>query len=161
MYELDMCSLIWTQIQTGSPRPESELGCMLTAASDNQLVLHGGTKGYMPLRDTWVLDLKSQMWRKHNSNQDYLRIGHVGIAGINKNITIIGGNIYNCSRNDKGTFQIMFEPKSLQQLAMRAIHNHRTVVPWNCLPKKLITRLGFSETKEFTGRLMSTMEDSD
>ena len=163
MYELDMCSLIWTQIQTGPTKPESEFGCMLTAASDNQLVLHGGKRQNPTFKDTWVLDLKSHTWKKHNSKHNYWRVGHAGTTGINKNITIIGGLNSGCSRNIKNTctFQIMLEPKTLQQLAMRAINNYRTVVPLNCLPKKLITRLGFSETKEFTGRLMSTMEDSD
>ena len=69
-FELDMQSRVWTQITTDQTKPQGRLDSSLSANSDRQLVLHGGISGSgftIELRDTWIMDLPSQTWRKYTS----------------------------------------------------------------------------------------------
>ena len=44
------------------------------------------------------------------------------------------------------TFHVMLAPKSLQQLAIQNVFKHKNVLPWKCLPQKLKTYLGLTES---------------
>ena len=103
------------------------------------------------LSDTWIMDLSSQTWRKYASNLDHHRENHTGSFGVNKSIIIIGG--YNDSHTYKTytpTFEVMLEPKSLRWLAMKTIYSNQDMLPWKCLPSKLVAQLGILDKKEMT-----------
>ena len=109
-YQLDMCSLTWTQIQTSTPNPGKRFACSLNVTKENQLVLHGGNSdGSDILEDTWVLDLSSYSW-KCTDTCSY-RSYHTGSLGINNSILIIGGY------NAKYINNFRLEPESLKQLS--------------------------------------------
>ena len=135
-----MCSRTWTQIETGLTKP---IGCRLsslTAISENQLVLHGGVAN-MAVRDTWIYDLPSGTWRQHTLGKHFRRHSHIGLLGANKNIVIIGGFT---DGNSRSVVHVRFEPRSLQQLAMKTIYKQKTQLPWRYLPPKVIAQLGLS-----------------
>ena len=140
LFELDMQSRVWTQITTGQTKLQGRFDSSLSANFDWQLVLHGGIRTSLPplaLSETWIMDLPSQTWRKYTSYQDHGRDCHTGSLGANKSIVIIGG--YNSKDTDyTSTFHVMLEAKSLQQLAMKTIYNNQGVLPWKCLPSKLV-----------------------
>ena len=140
LYQLNMCTFTWTQVQTGHSKPEGRYRCSFSAITDKQLVLHGGLKDMcMASNDTWILDLPSKSWMQHTSEEEYARYDHTGCAGLSNDVIIIGGikkhNI--CHQNN---FHVRLEPKMLQQLAMKAVYKHQNDLPhWRkCLPKKLI-----------------------
>ena len=146
LFELTMPSLTWTQIQTGQPGPQARICCTLTAVTDNQLVLHGGGHDLFDFCcDTWVMDLTTHSWIQYTSRKDHVRSYHSGSVGLNNSVIIIGGekeSYDTCELHD--IFNVMLEAKSLQQLAMQTIYKHQDELNWNCLPKKLISLLGFS-----------------
>ena len=166
MYELKMNSLTWSQIETVQPlqpHPTARAFCTLTAVTYDKLVLHGGCVEYQPgmrttvVNDTWIMDLASHSWRQFTSREDHTRKCHTGSTGLN-NVIIIGGynefdiTYYKVWNN---TLNVMLGPKSLQQVAMQAIHKHRNKLPVDCLPKKLLSLLGISvkKVKTFLRRL--------
>ena len=169
-----MCLFTWTQIQTGQINPEGRVSCSLSAISDGKLVLHGGVvhlqggrvivlhngiPSDMSLcRDTWIFDIQSQTWKKHASAVNY-HVGHTGTATMNSTVIIVGGtdDLGNSDDSCTVTFHIRLEPKSLQQLAVKTIYNHRTELCWECLPKKLITLLGISKNCEKTQSKLKTL----
>ena len=151
LYELNMLDLIWTQIQTGHPKPQSRAISTLNGVSGSKLVLHGGHDApCWALNDTWILDIPSQTWRQYRSNTDHARWDHTSTVGVNDCSVIIGGakgdddtyDYYSC------LFFIMLEPRSLQQLAMQMIFKHRVELPWQHLPNKLRALLGITESGE-------------
>ena len=156
IFELTMPSLTWTQIQTGQPRPQSRRFCTLTAITDNQLVVHGGKyKMFNMLSDTWIMDLTSRSWRRYTSGEDHVRCCHTSSPGLSSNVIIC----YGCmDSSDTGkaynnVFHVMLEPKCLQKLAMQIIHRYMDELPWNSLPRRLISRLGIS-LKEKRSRIL-------
>ena len=149
-FELDIQSRVWIQITTDQTKPQGRIDSSLSANSDRQLVLHGGISGSgftIELRDTWIMDLPSQTWRKYTSYQDHGRTCHTGSLGANKSIVIIGGDSFENS-DYTPIFHVMLEAKSLQQLAMKTIYNNQDVLPWKCLPSKLVAQLGLLESNK-------------
>ena len=146
VYQLDMRTLTWIQLQTGHPKPQGRIiSCSLNVTANNQLVLHGGAKldvthGTLgdELGDTWILDLSTQTWRMYTSEKEHRRCFHSGASGISNDIFIVGG-INEMMKRVKDIFHVMLEPKRLQQLAMKTVYKNRRELPWKkCLPKKLI-----------------------
>ena len=100
LLELNMHSLIWTQIQIHEPKPQALYCCTLNMLSDNTLVLHGGAQ---PLAnggnhrynktssDTWILDLSTQIWKQYKATKDHCRETHVSVTGLNGCVIITGG----------------------------------------------------------------------
>ena len=134
LYELDMCSLVWTQIQTPQPTPQVKWrtpdAWSLNAFTQNKLLLHEG-------RHMWILDLQSKSWKKHHQSPKRRNSIHAGVTGLHSHVTIIGG-----TSDDTALLElVMFEPRSLQQLAMQSIDKHRTSLNFECLPNKLIDQL--------------------
>ena len=145
LFEINMCTLNWTQIQIDKIKPQGRYYCPLNAVSDNKLVVHGGNLSpNNELNDTWIFDLSSRTWRQLTSVLDHPRKYHTGTTAINNSVLIIGGS----SDDYPNTFQVMLEPRSLQQMAMKTIYKHRTELPWKYLPPKLIARLGIFQTEE-------------
>ena len=157
IFELTLLSLTWTQIHTGQPCPELRHLCTLTALPDEQLVLHGGKQITQPFSDTWLMDLKSQTWRKLASRKDHVRWSHTGLSGLSSSVIIFGG--FTCDAfNDtcevySNIFHMMLEPKCPQQLAVKVIHKHLNDLPWKLLPVKLISLLGLYGRKRARCRI--------
>ena len=133
LYELDMRSLTWTKIHTVGHKPLVPFRCSLNATANYKLVLHSTMS--TALSKTWIVDLQSRSWKQYSSGRDHPRRCHTGSSGIN-NVTItfsaIAGEIDTC------VFSVMLEPKSLQQLAVKTVYEHRRELSWQCLPPKLI-----------------------
>ena len=152
--------LTWTQIQIHQPKPQALCCCTLTMISDSTLVLHGGvqrlanggTHNYKTLSDTWMLDLSTKTWRQYISTADNSRGNHKGITGLNGCVIITcGGKDPQESYDDyTTTFHVMLAAKSLKQLAMQNVFKHKNVLPWKCLPQKLQTCLGLTESDWYT-----------
>ena len=105
LHHLDICLLIWTQIQTGfmpkSPGGLYKRSSSLNMTRDNQLaaIAHYGYSAQISrFEDTWILNLSTYPWKKHIYDNSF-RFNHTGALGINK-----------------------LEPKSLQQLAIKTVH---------------------------------------
>ena len=146
LFDLNLDSLVWTQVQTGQVKPPGCLWGTLTTISDSKLVLHGGFKINHVVQDTtWILDLPSQKWKQYTSDKDHHRFNHSGSSGLNSSIITIGGKRCFCSVNSydayETTFHVMLEPRSLQQLAMQMISENRRFIAWKLLPPKLIAKL--------------------
>ena len=148
LYELNMHSLTWTQIYSDLLQPQGRYFCSLTALSDEELVLHGGMNSTDELRDTWIIDLPSRMWMKHtphDSINDHPRYGHTGTLDSNGRVVIIGGCKTPKNKDAYKTIfhiTLKFKPKSLQQLALKTVYEHRADLSFNRIPPTLMTALG-------------------
>ena len=147
LFHLDMTSLTWTEIQIGGLKPPCRDNCSLTTITEHHLVLHGGQSGSGEcFDDTWIFDLPSLSWKKHSAGRDHPRSNHAGTVGVSSTVIIIGGEFYDKADdiiycND--VFSVRLEPKSLQQLAMLTVYNHRDMLAWKHLPTVLIARCLF------------------
>ena len=141
LFQIDMHSQMWTQIESGQVKPDC-INCSLTAISETELILvneNWGGSGY-----AWIMNLTSHTWKLYTPQRDHRHPDHAVALGVNRNVIITGGSHDHEARGSRypSTCHVMLEPKSLQQLAMKTIYNQRSVLPWKCLPKKLIVRLG-------------------
>ena len=149
MHEISMSSFVWTNITTSKLKPEALCSYSLTAITDNQIVLHGGSGSFSKqLNETWIYDIPSHSWRQINAApQDHFRHSHAGITGLNNCVIMIGGRAH--WNNDKPynvVFSVMLEPKSLQHLAIQTVFVYKDELPLNTLPKKLRCKVMCSET---------------
>ena len=147
MYELNMLSLSWTRVDT-IQKPTKGCYSTLTPITGSHLVLHGGSGDVM---SPWIFDVDSCTWRQLPSDfiDRHGRCKHSAITGLRRNVIIIGGWIDKLHEDyDVYTpfFCVMFEPKSLQQIAMKTIYEQRTELPWKILPQKLICQIMGPET---------------
>ena len=157
LYELGMCFLTWTNIQTVMPKPPRLSACSLNVTRENLLVLHCGEKddGGEIFKVSWILDLSSYSWKKCTYD-DCLRWQHTGSLGISNNIIIIGGfygGFFNREADlDQCTpvCHVMLEPKSLQQLSIKTVHKYRGQLPWKYLPQKLIKLMQYGGKDDTT-----------
>ena len=151
LFQFDMNSLIWTQIESGLIKPDS-LNCMkysLTAISETELILvnvfwEGSCHSYYS-SVAWIIYLTSQSWKQYTSPRDHRRWYNAVVSGVNRSVIVTGGYKGCTGGSYMPTYHVMLEPKSLQQLAMKTIYNQRIVIPWKCLPTKLIVQLGLLE----------------
>ena len=146
LYELDMPSLTWTKISGPHIPRLGGIGIRsLNVTTDYQLVLHQYKSIEKP-SETWIIDLKSWSWRLHSCDKVCPKLSHTGCVGINNNVIIIGGSC----RNDIScapccVCSVMLEPKSLQQLAIKTVYEHRATLSWTSLPKKLIKLMKYGK----------------
>ena len=164
LYQFDLLSLTWTEIQTPLTKPEKRKSCSLNAVSEHQIVVHGGySKISEDLNDTWVFDLHTSSWKQYAADKKFTWNGHTGTTGLDRSVIIIGGVTICCDYDDDDIDEddkdvdedrdctddkctcaqivttIRLEPKSLQHLAIRTINQNQKVLPWkSCLPKSLI-----------------------
>ena len=109
IFELTMHSLTWTQIHTGRPCPQARASCTLTVITDDQLVLHGGERNRKAFGDTWLMNLKSQTWRKY-TRKDHVLCQNTGSSGLNNSVIIFGGMSYvNNTYQVHNIFHVMLE----------------------------------------------------
>ena len=145
LYELNLHSLTWTQIQSNSSlRPPINSGHSLIAISDKQIVLYG-------LGSTsWILDLPSLSWKHYRMPacvngvppEENDRWQHSGTIGINK-VIIFGGLSYPSKIAVNDILCIMFEPKSLLKCCLETVYKHRSLLKdkWHILPRNLYAQL--------------------
>ena len=134
-----MVSLVWTKIQTGQIKPGSNCNCSLNAVTDNKLVLHGGLGSGKSLPYTWVYDVLSSTWNQQ-TDKSHNRLYHKGTEGLKGYVIVTGG----CSKDQEvHHYQICVErqPKSLQELSLKIIFEHRDILSWRSLPKRLVTQI--------------------
>ena len=149
LYQFNMASLSWTEIQPEGLKPPCLNLCSLNAVTANQIVLHGCEDVLEESNDTWIFDQSSLSWKEYESNKGYARCNHTGTACLNSGVIIIGGE--RCIEDDdefqwyvlSDVFPVRLEPKTLQQLAIQKIHHHRDDLPWKLLPNLLKTRFLF------------------
>ena len=158
LFELNMSSLAWTQIEVYVTKPQKGYMCTLNAVSDWKLLLYGGnTAERLFTSDTWILDLPSQTWSPYTSGVDSARCGHTSTVYSEGCIMITGGSNDSTNSDDVADyrndddyttcFHVNLEPRSLQQLATCIIYKNRAVLPLVSLPKKLIAYLGIKDNQ--------------
>ena len=159
-FMMTMGSQFWTQIKTANQHfrcdlpyrehPKPLAAVSLTAVTANHLVLHGG-KSSDVYHDTmheeaWIFDVEHGEWKRYRRFRPSSRFMHTGTRGLTNSVFIIGG----CSMNGslkwrktptRPTLPLVLGSKSLQQLAMHTIYQHKDMLPWKRLPSKLIYRL--------------------
>ena len=150
LYELSMRSLVWTKIEAAMPRPDDYREATLTPISASQLVMYGGMHRHVleKLTGPWILDIQSYTWRQHPITENYNRLNHAGITGLNSSVIILGGSMFKpvslqgakCQL-ENSIFSVRLEPKCLQQLAIQMIYKHRSKLPWKSLPKTLTCKI--------------------
>ena len=147
-HELNLSTFTWTLIETSLPET---LKAYSFTAVDTKLVLTGGimqTDYELPLGN-WILDLTSMSWRHRTfAHEDHYPYSYTGYEGLNNSVIFIGGEDgeenNSPQKNDQLVFSVMFEPKTLQQVATQTIHKHRDEYQWEaCLPNKLLARFRF------------------
>ena len=142
LYQLDMISLTWMEIQTTHAQPPPRIFCSLNAVTEHNLVLYGGMwTSDLKRNDTWIFDLSSVLWRKHVTATEHPRNYHSGTVGLNCSVIIIGGML--CHVNESvyrlynDVVSTILKPKTLQHMAIQKIYHHQDVLSWNLLPKSL------------------------
>ena len=140
---MNMESYVWVEIEAKSPNPGPRLQTSLTAATGNQIVLHGGGEDFRLFKDTWIFEVDKRTWRTYKRETDHPRYRHTGIRGLGSSVVIIGGRgrLMGSVEEHKSIFHVVLETKSLQHLAMQSIYQHRDMIPWQSLPNKLIEQL--------------------
>ena len=182
LHELDMQSLTWTIIDTDMNKPPRLIVCILTAVTENTLVLQGFERqsSSHSLRNTWILDLSSMSWRQHKSkpsetDYDYPvpQRRYQSCVGINSDVVVLGGYWHSAGRTstypnsnitsviqENVVSHVRLERRSLQDFALKIIHKHRNVLPWKqSLPQKLTEPLDIPEDEEDCGNLFNYTED--
>ena len=151
LYELNMHSFKWTKIETTMLRPGGSNRASLTPISSSHLVLYGGIHEdwrNKNLTKPWIFDVQSHTWRQHPAAQTHRRWNHEGIIGLNSSVIILGGEMKPCKgalHHQENTFYVMLEPKSLQQLVIQMLYNHRSTLSLENLPNKLTCKIMFQE----------------
>ena len=139
LYELNMLTLLWTQIQTSVPALLTR-SALLSQITENHLGLYSRLS-FKELPTMWIFNVKSHKWRQYPiPDETNHRFGHTAITGLNSDVVILGGKMYNRKQN-KPLLSVKMMPKSLQQLAMRIIFANRTLLSCHSLPTKLIHKL--------------------
>ena len=139
LHQLDLDSLVWTKVQIFEPKPH-ERHISLTGIPHRDLLLHGSFKRKGELvSQIWMFDLLSASWRQHATalSDECSRICHSVTLGINNVIVIGGHSRESIEPKPLDILHVMLEPKSLQQLAVKTIHQHKDILPWKVLPKSL------------------------
>ena len=127
LFQLDMNSHIWTQIESGQIKPDSldSIKYSLTAISETELILvnvlwEGSCHSHYS-SDAWIMDLTSQSWKKYASPRDHRCWHNAVVSCVNRSVTVTGGYKGCTGGSYTPTYHVMLEPKSLQQLAMKTI----------------------------------------
>ena len=132
IFNLNMLSFVWTKIGNDIYRPRLDpFSQTLTPITTNQLVLHSYGSS------TWIFDVQSNMWREHQGSNAWFSC-HTSTTGLNKDVIILGHSTY---EPYNPVLYVRLEPKSLQQLAMKLLFEHRTALPWKSLPPQLKHKL--------------------
>ena len=142
LYELNILSLTWTQINISTSMPMLMMSSTITvtAATAYQLVVRGvslQTRSF----GTWIVNTKSNHWEEYSvSGEKCYNCFYKATTGLTCDVINIVAHSSVCKCH-KSALLVMLEPRSLQQLAMKIIHEYRTTLPWQSLPQSLICKL--------------------
>ena len=141
MFELDMHSAIWSQIESTGLRPNYQLNTSLIPVTVKHLVFYGDSEGWGFTR---IFDVEAHRWNEHKPQNVAYDQDHTGMTGLHGSAVILG-EFYH---SGKGTYHpvitVRLEPKSLQQLAMQMIYQNVDRTLWKMLPNKLKCKMGTS-----------------
>ena len=147
LFQLNMQSLHWTKLPMHGPvKPVKRERFTFTEISAQKLMLNGGhdIDTFVPLSDTWILDLTSRSWKLHQESMGQGRYSHSATKTNNNKVIIFGG----CVTNDlnesfiNDVHVVRLDPESLVKLATEAVYKHRMRQDqWNYLPQTLHTLL--------------------
>ena len=140
LYELNMLSLSWTQVQANMPRPPAMKSFSLSPITTSQFVLHGSLSS-AEVKSTWIFDVNSHTWKQHGISEGHCLDHHTGITGLHNDVVITGEHKRVTDENTRSVSSVQLAPKSLQQLAIRMICENRSTLPWNILPPKLRNKI--------------------
>ena len=108
----------------------------------NQLVFHGTNWSGCTKTTTWIFDVDSMTFRENTATIHENKKQHMGVTGLNSCVMTIGGiDKHQDKQNYTSSYFIRLEPKSLQQLATKTIHENHTALPWRQLPMKIIQKI--------------------
>ena len=143
LHQLDMESFTWTQVQRVQA-VATPFETMVAITTKKVAFRESPSFKQNTRTATWILDLTSMSWREHTVTNDHFRFKSATVTGLTGSVITIGGaksadSSYN--QNYKSTFCIRLEPKSLQQLALITVYDHRATLPWKHLPLKLIRKI--------------------
>ena len=133
-YELNMVSLIWTQIQISL----QIFRLKLVPITTNQLLLHNFTIN--STSEMWIFDVESHTLRQKSMADDSNLVLCTATTGLNGEVVVLGGIKIN-KNTYRPQLSVKLEPSSLQQLAMRTIFKYKDMLPFNSLPSKLIRKM--------------------
>ena len=150
LYEFNLCSLTWTQIQTvGSLRPDKRCEHSLSAISEAQILLYGGRNDNL----SWIFDLPSLSWRQYHApmclNGKIIEANgwqnHTSTIGLHS-VIIFGGLRWHddIAIHSNDTLYIMFRPKSLVKSCLEVLCKQRSCLSkcdWDNLPRNLHAQL--------------------
>ena len=142
LYQLNLHSLVWSKIQTDQITPQKRSSCSLNTITNSQLLLHGSNQP-----STWIFDVPTLTWKQQTIDNDHPRFGHTGTECMHGGVIIIGGKHADTTAPYR-LICVKRNAKSLQQLAMKTIYEHRGILPWRALPKRLITQIMFPAISE-------------
>ena len=141
LYKLNMHSLTWTQIDIDRPKVSHAL---FTVTTSNQLVLHGlspSGQGILRPLETWILDTGSSKWKQFPVSEECTLIClYTATTGLNNDVIMVYNHSHSC-KSENSILPVLLEPRSLQQLSMRIIHEYSGELPWESLPQTLICKL--------------------
>ena len=138
LFELNLESLVWTQIQTNGPEtPKGRYRHSFTDFGQSHIVLYGGFSSSKdcssnnPTTSTWIFDIISQSWHQHIAIKDHARACHTATA-TTCGIFIFGGTTKFESYST--VINISLEPKTLEKLSLEVVY--RQPEKWHVLPRK-------------------------
>ena len=124
LYEFNMHSFTWTQIDRDISRPE--IACpLLTATTADQLVLQGINEKKNRSLSTWILNNESNNWEQLPDPAECDQwCHHTATTGSNNDVINVYDRSGDCKCN-KMILSVMLEPRALQQVAVRIIYENR------------------------------------
>ena len=139
LYELNMHSITWTQIEIPGLRPTNNQKTSVIPVTDNKLILYANIEkkdGFIE-----IVDVQSHTWKEHLEKKVGYNYDHTGITGLFGSAIILGEAIQPESQAYNHLITVRIEPKSLQQLAMQTICQKVDTSFWEILPNKLIHKM--------------------
>ena len=143
---------MWSSVIILGVSPVPRARHTFTAASDNQIVLHGGynTDG-APVGDTWIFNTDLQEWRQHPGPPDDACFSHCAVKANNNSVMILGGtdtHVLDIASDAEINIHsnihwVRLEPDSLRKLCLKAVMEHIDVsklTPMD-IPKSLLANL--------------------
>ena len=143
LFELDLESLGWTQIQTNGPeKPKGLYWHSFTAFGQSHIVLYGGFASskdfhsHNPTTSISIFDIISQSWHQHIAIKDHARAFHTATA-TTSGVFILGGQAN--FKSYSTVINIFLQPKTLEKLSLEVVY--RQPEKWYVLPRKFQAHL--------------------
>ena len=144
LYEFNIIASAWTRIDVfgNMAKPPEVYAASLTPITARQLVLHS-YRSEASTKSTWILDVESYTWKQIPVPDVHCSQIHAATTGLNSVIILERSKASRVCNTP--VYCLMLEPKSLQQLSMRTIHQNRLKLPWRTLPPCLVRKLECAE----------------